>query len=169
MFDPDKASGPAPVSLPDVALRAIASNRQGQGLRIGIVSARFNTDICNGLLAASVSELLQLGVAAADITVCHVPGALEIPVVLAAMAASGQYDALIAIGCIIRGETYHFEIVANESARGVLEVQLKTGVPIANVVLTTENEAQARVRVAVKGMEAAQAAVEMAQLLKAVR
>lgn len=169
MFDPQKAATQAQLHLPDVGLRDININRNGTGLRIGLVSARFNSEICAGLQASCIAELLALGVAGSDITLAHVPGALEIPVVLAAMAQSGQYDALVAIGCVIRGETYHFEIVCNESARGVLDVQLKTGLPIANLVLTTENEEQARVRIAIKGAEAAQAAVEMANLLKAVR
>ncbi len=139
------------------------------GLRIGIVMSRFNTDISDGLYSACIDELKRLGIAAADITVGNVPGALEIPLVLQTMAQSGKYDALIAIGCVIRGETYHFEIVSNESARGVLDVQLKTGIPIANAVLTTEDDDQALVRMKIKGTEAAQAAIEMVNLLKAVR
>jgi 6,7-dimethyl-8-ribityllumazine synthase len=111
--------------------------------------------------------LRRLGVS--DTTLATVPGALEIPLALQTMAQSGKFDALVALGCVVRGETYHFEIVANESARGVSEVQLGTGVPVANAVLTTETDGQAEVRMHQKGMEAAQCAVEMARLLKAVK
>lgn len=141
----------------------------GAGLRIGIVISRFNPDIGEGLFSACVAELKRLGVAPANITSSSVPGALEIPLVLQAMAQSGKFDALVAVGCVIRGETYHFEIVSNESARGVLDVQLQTGVPIANAVLTTEDDDQALVRMSIKGSEAAQAAVEMVNLLKAFK
>lgn len=141
----------------------------GHGLRVGIVMSRFNPDIGEGLLSACADELKRLGVAPADMAIASVPGALEIPLVLQTMAQSGKFDALVAIGCVVRGETYHFEIVANESARGITDVQLNTGVPIANAVLTTEDDDQASVRMAQKGMEAAQAAVEMANLLKTVK
>jgi 6,7-dimethyl-8-ribityllumazine synthase len=146
----------------------------GKGLHIGIVWSRFNEDIVRELLTACDKELVGLGVAAADIDVVSVPGALEIPLALQAMAlerrgfAGRRYDALIALGAVVRGETYHFEIVANESARGILDVQLETGVPIANAVLTSNTEEQARVRAVVKGAESARVAVEMANTLKAV-
>ena len=146
----------------------------GRGLHVGIVWSRFNEDIVRELLTACDKQLVELGVAAADIDVVSVPGALEIPLALQAMAlerrgfASRRYDALIALGAVVRGETYHFEIVANESARGILDVQLETGVPIANGVLTSDTEEQARVRAAVKGAETARVAVEMANTLKAV-
>jgi len=146
----------------------------GRGLHIGIVWSRFNEEIVRELLTACDKELVALGVDAADIDVVSVPGALEIPLALQAMAlerrgfASRRYDALIALGAVVRGETYHFEIVANESARGILDVQLETGVPIANGVLTSNTEEQARVRAAVKGAESARVAVEMANTLKAV-
>ena len=143
-------------------------NLNGAGLKVGIVMARFTLDVCEGLLSACTAELQRLGVAAGDITISTVPGALEIPLVLQTMAQTGKYDALVALGCVIRGETYHFEIVSNESARGITEVQLATGMPIANAVLTTENDDQALVRMQVKGADCAQAAVEMANLLKAV-
>lgn len=141
----------------------------GAGLRIGIVTSRFNPDIGEGLFSACIDELLRLGVAARDITSTSVPGALEVPLVLQTMAQSGKFDALVAVGCVIRGETYHFEIVSNESARGILDVQLRTGVPIANAILTTEDDDQALVRMAPKGTEAAQAAIEMVNLLKACK
>ncbi|HTY02997.1 MAG TPA: 6,7-dimethyl-8-ribityllumazine synthase [Rhodocyclaceae bacterium] len=148
-------------------IREIEPNLAGSGLRVGIVMARFNETIGEGLLSGCCQELRRLGVA--ETTLATVPGALEIPLALQTMAGSGRYDALVAIGCVIRGETYHFEIVANESARGVTEVQLATGVPIANAVLTTENDEQAEVRMHQKGMEAAQCAVEMANLIRAAK
>jgi 6,7-dimethyl-8-ribityllumazine synthase len=147
---------------------------RGEGLHIGIVWSRFNEEIVRELLTACDKQLVELGVEAADIDVVSVPGALEIPLVLQAMAlerrgfASRRYDALIALGAVVRGETYHFEIVANESARGILDVQLETGVPVANGVLTSNTEEQARSRAAVKGAESARVAVEMANTLKAV-
>ena len=146
----------------------------GKGMRVAIVWSRFNEELGRLLLTACDRELVNLGVAAGDIDVVSVPGALEIPLVLQALAlerrgfGGSRYDALIALGCVVRGETYHFDIVANESARGILDVQLETGVPIANGVLTTETEEQARVRAAVKGAEAARVAVEMANTLEAV-
>ncbi len=150
-------------------IQEIDPNLAGAGLRIGIVQARFNADIGEGLLSGCRSELARLGVAGADVTLATVPGALEIPLVLQTMAQTGHFDALIALGAVIRGETYHFEIVSNESARGVTDVQLNSGLPIANAVLTTENDDQALVRMAQKGAEAAQAAVEMANLLAAIK
>ena len=146
----------------------------GEGLRIGVVWSRFNEEIVRELVTACDKQLVELGVAAADIDVVSVPGALEIPLALQAMAlerrgfASRRYDALVALGAVVRGETYHFEVVANESARGILDVQLETGIPIANGVLTSNTEEQARARAAVKGAEAARVAVEMANTLKAV-
>lgn len=147
----------------------IESNLNGHGLRIGIVQARFNADIGAGLRSGCLAELTKLAVAAADISFATVPGALELPLILQAMAQSGRFDALIALGAVIRGETYHFEIVSNESARGITDVQLNSGIPIANAVLTTENDDQALVRMVQKGAEAAQAAIEMANLLKAIK
>lgn len=144
--------------------RKIALN--GQGLKIGIVRARFNHTITEGLLAACVDTLVRLGVSESSIRVVNVAGALEIPVVLKHMADSGQYDALIAIACVIRGETYHFEVVSNESNAGITRVQLDTGVPIGNAVLTLENEDQAVVRMDEKGVDVARVAVEMAQLIQ---
>jgi 6,7-dimethyl-8-ribityllumazine synthase len=152
----------------------VTPNLNGKGLRIGIVWSRFNEDLVRILLTACDKELVKLGVAATDIDVVSVPGALEIPLLLQSLAlerrgfGGSRYDALVALGCVVRGETYHFEIVANESARGILEVQLETGMPIANGVLTTENEEQARARAAVKGAEAARVAVELANTLEAV-
>lgn len=147
------------------------SNENGEGLRIGVVVARFNQDICDGLLSSTINELHQLGVSAQDITVCSVPGALEIPLVLQSLAdeETSPYDALIALGAVVRGETYHFEVVSNDSCRAVMEVQLATGVPIANGILTTENDDQALVRMHDKGADCARCAVEMARLHAAIR
>ena len=146
---------------------------RGAGLRIGVVWSRFNEEIVRSLVTACDKQLVELGVAADDIDVVSVPGALEIPLVLQTMAIerrgfARRYDALVALGAVIRGETYHFEVVANESARGILEVQLETGVPIANAVLTCDTEEQARSRAATKGAEAARVAVEMANTLREI-
>lgn len=136
----------------------------GADLRIGIVQSRFNEPVCLGLRKACVAELLSLGVMAEDILVATVPGALEIPFALQKMAEAGQFDALVALGAVIRGETYHFELVSNESASGIASVSLRFDLPIANGVLTTDNDAQAEARVNEKGRDAARAAVEMANL-----
>jgi 6,7-dimethyl-8-ribityllumazine synthase len=147
-------------------VKEIEINLDGAGLRIGIVLSRFNSNIGDGLLSACQKELLKLGVADKDITLATVPGALETPLVLHQMADSQKFDALIALGAIVRGETYHFEVVSNESARGISEVQLNTGIPVANAVLTTEDDEQAIARMAIKGAEAAAVAIEMVNLLK---
>ncbi len=149
-------------------MREIEKNLDGKGMQIGVVLSRFNSDIGDGLLSACKSELLKLGVATDDITIVTVPGALETPLILQHMALSEKFDALIALGAIIRGETYHFEVVSNESARGISEVQFNTGVPVANAVLTTEDDDQALARMYIKGAEAAQVAVEMANLVRAL-
>ena len=149
-------------------MREIEKNLNGKGMQVGIVLSRFNSNIGEGLLNACKSELLNLGVSSDDITIATVPGALETPLILQHMALSEKYDALIALGAIIRGETYHFEVVANESARGISEVQLNTGVPVANAVLTTEDDEQAIARMHIKGAEAAQVAVEMYNLVRAL-
>ncbi|MGO4380782.1 6,7-dimethyl-8-ribityllumazine synthase [Pseudoduganella sp. RAF53_2] len=140
------------------------TNLSGEGLRIGIVQARFNEDVCHGLLSACLAELKHLGVADEDVLHVTVPGALEIALVLQKMAESNQFDALIALGAVIRGETYHFELVSNESGAAITRVGLDYSIPIANAVLTTENDEQAEVRMAVKGADAARVAVEMANL-----
>lgn len=149
-------------------IREIDPNLDGAGLRVGVVMARFNLDVCEGLLSACTTELKRLGVAAEDITIATVPGALEIPLVLQTMAQTGDFDALVALGAVIRGETYHFEVVSNDSCRAVMEVQLETGVPVANGILTCEDDDQALARMAQKGADCAQAAVEMANLLRAL-
>ena len=138
----------------------------GAGLRIAIVMGRFNIDVGEGLLSSCTEALAKHGVRAEDIYIVTVPGALEIPLALQTLAHSDEYDALIALGAVIRGETYHFEIVSNESCRGISEVQLETGVPIANGILTTEDDDQALARMSQKGADCAAAAVEMANLLR---
>jgi 6,7-dimethyl-8-ribityllumazine synthase len=142
-----------------------AGKLDGKGLYIGIVQARWNESITGALAKASREELLALGVEEGNIDLVMVPGALEIPVALQALAEKGGYDALIAIGCVIRGETYHFELVANESAAGVTRVSLDYQLPIANVILTTENEPQAVARQDEKGRDAARVVVEMCNVL----
>ncbi len=141
----------------------------GKGLAVGVVMSRFNQDIGEGLLAACTGELKRLGVAEGDIEIAAVPGALEIPLVLQTMAQSRRFDALVALGAVIRGDTYHFEVVSNDACRAVMEVQLETGVPVANGILTCENDDQALARMQQKGSDCAQAAVEVANLLRAVR
>lgn len=144
----------------------IEKNLDGEGMKIGIVMSRFNIDVCEGLLSACACQLKKQGVADGDIVLATVPGALEIPLVLQTMAKSGKYDALIALGAVIRGETYHFELVANESGSGVTRVTLDCGLPIANAILTTENDDQALARMTEKGRDAALVAIEMVNLLK---
>ena len=146
-------------------LDATDSRLNGKKLSIGIVQARFNAGITDALAAACKAELLALGVAEKNITLVQVPGALEVPLALMAMADKLKFDALIALGCIIRGETYHFELVANESGAGVSRVALDHQIPIANAILTTENLDQALARQTDKGRDAARVAVEMANLL----
>ncbi|WP_439518458.1 6,7-dimethyl-8-ribityllumazine synthase [Hydrogenophaga sp.] len=140
----------------------------GRKLSIGIVQARFNEAITDALFNACLSELLALGVQEKNIAHVKVPGALEVPVALQAMAERDDFDALIALGCIIRGETYHFELVANESGAGVTRLALDYQIPIANAILTTENLEQAVARQVDKGRDAARVAVEMAHLLQEI-
>ncbi|MCE2689131.1 MAG: 6,7-dimethyl-8-ribityllumazine synthase [Rubrivivax sp.] len=143
-----------------------AAALRGEGLSIGIVRARFNDELTSALAQACIAELLALGVDEGDIRHVTVPGALEVPVALKALAETGDHDALVALGCIIRGETYHFELVANESGAGVTRAALDSGLPIANAILTVEDEAQAWTRAEDKGRDAARVAVEMANLLE---
>ncbi len=150
-------------------MKQLHINLDGRGLRVGIVQGRFNAEVGTGLLNACCTTLKTLGVDDDNICVATVPGALEIPLTLQRMAQSGKFDALIALGAVIRGETYHFEIVSNESAAGITQVQLDTGVPIANGILTTDTDAQATARIAEKGADCAKAAIEMANLLKQIQ
>jgi 6,7-dimethyl-8-ribityllumazine synthase len=145
-----------------------AARLDGTGLRVGIVRSRFNENIGVAMLSACRGRLAELGVPQANVLVLDVPGALEVPLALQKLATTGKYDALIALGAVIRGETYHFEIVSNQSASGITTVALDTGVPIANGILTTETDAQAEERAAQKGRDCAEVAVEMANLLRAV-
>lgn len=144
------------------------SDLDGAGVRVGIVQARFNEKVCQGLLDACVAELRRLGVEDEDILHVTVPGALEVPLALKKMADTNQFDALIALGAVIRGETYHFELVSNESGAGITRVGLDAGIPIANAILTTENDEQAEVRMTEKGADAARVAIEMANLALAL-
>ncbi|MEQ1516202.1 MAG: 6,7-dimethyl-8-ribityllumazine synthase [Usitatibacteraceae bacterium] len=143
-------------------------NLDGRRLRIGIVQSRFNEPIVAGMLNACVAELQNCGVDTNAIDHVSVPGALEIPVALQTMAHTQTYDALIAIGAVIRGDTYHFEVVSNESCRGVMDVTLETGVPIANGILTVDTDEQALARIATKGADCARAAIEMAHTISTI-
>ena len=149
-----------------MSMDIIESSLDGRALRIGIVQARFNDYAGEGLLDACVKELVKLGVVEEDITLIRVPGALEIPFALQQLASTEEYDALVAIGAVIRGDTYHFEVVSNESASGIMQVSLDFDIPIANAVLTTENDEQTQARLLEKGTDAAKVAVEMANLRK---
>jgi len=151
-----------------MAIDLIEPNFDGSVMRIGIVQARFNEWAGEILSRSCIEELLTLGVEEDDITLITVPGALEVPLTLVKLAQSGRFDALIASACVIRGETYHFEVVANESAAGVARVSLETGTPIANAILTVEDDEQARARLVEKGRDAARVAVEMANLMYAL-
>jgi 6,7-dimethyl-8-ribityllumazine synthase len=151
-----------------MAIDEISPDLDGTGLRIGIVQSRFNEWAGQALARACIDELLQLGVDEGDITRVTVPGALEVPLTLARLADAGDFDALVALGCVIRGDTYHFEVVAGESASGLTRVALDTGLPVVNGILTTDDEEQARVRVNDKGRDAARVAVEMGNLIWAL-
>jgi 6,7-dimethyl-8-ribityllumazine synthase len=149
-------------------MRRIPPNLRGADRRVGIVVSRFNANIGDGLLAGALRALAEAGVRDDDIRVATVPGALETPLALQRLAQSGEFDALVALGAVIRGDTYHFEIVANESAAGLSSVQLEFGIPIGNGILTCDTDAQAHARMDAKGYEAAQAALEIANLLDAI-
>jgi 6,7-dimethyl-8-ribityllumazine synthase len=149
-------------------IQRIAPNVNGDGRRVAIVLSRFNGDIGEMILAGALRSLAEAGVAERDILVATVPGALETPLALQRIAQSGEFDALVALGAVVRGDTYHFEIVANESAAGVASVQLEFGIPVGNGILTTDTEEQARSRADAKGYEAARAALELANLQDAI-
>jgi len=149
-------------------VKRLPVSARGDNLRVGIVVSRFNGPIGDGLLAGALRALQEAGVHDDDIVIASVPGALETSLALQSLAQSDDYDALVALGAVIRGETYHFEIVANESARGVSEVALEFGIPVGNGILTCDTDAQAEARMDAKGFEAAQAALELANLLDAI-
>ena len=151
-----------------MAIRRIESNVSGRDRRIAIVVSRFNADIGEGLLQSALRAVAEAGVSDDRTTVVSVPGALEAPLALQRLAQTGDFDALVAVGAVIRGDTYHFEIVANESAAGLSSVQLDFGIPIGNGILTCDTEEQARARMDTKGYEAARAALELANLLDAI-
>ena len=142
----------------------IKPDLSGEGLRVGIVRSRFNEEIGVAMLEACRKRLAELRVVA--FTVVTVPGSLEVPLALQKLANTESYDALIALGAVIRGETYHFEVVSNESAAGLMQVQLDAGIPVANGILTADTEEQARSRAARKGKDCAEVAVEMANLAR---
>jgi 6,7-dimethyl-8-ribityllumazine synthase len=148
-----------------MTIRELKIDLEGEGLRVAIVQARFNDAVGQAEREACVRELLALGVDQNDILLTSVPGALEIPLALSQLAETGRFDALIALGAVIRGETYHFELVSNESAAGISKVALEFHIPVANGVLTTETDEQAMARAEAKGVDCARAAVEMANLL----
>jgi 6,7-dimethyl-8-ribityllumazine synthase len=148
-----------------MAIEEVTPDLDGAGLRVAIVQSRFNEWAGQALAQACIDELLRLGLDEGDIVRVTVPGALEVPLTLARLADGGDFDALIALGCVIRGDTYHFEVVANESAAGLTRVALDAGVPVVNGILTTDDEAQARLRVNDKGRDAARVAVEMGNLM----
>ncbi|WP_062307914.1 6,7-dimethyl-8-ribityllumazine synthase [Polynucleobacter sinensis] len=150
------------------AVGVLAADLNGQDLRVGIVQARFNEEHCVALTTACIEELIKLGVAQSDIKLVTVPGALEIPFALQKLAQTGEFDGLVALGAVIRGETYHFELVSNESAAGITRISIESGLPIANGVLTCDTDEQAQVRVQVKGADCAKAVVEMANLALAL-
>lgn len=146
-------------------MQTIRPDLNGNNLKIGIVQARFSNEIGSAMVAVAHKKLLELGVADEDITLITVAGALEIPLALQNLAAAETFDALIAFGAVIRGETYHFELVSNESGAGITRIGLDYNIPIANAVLTTENDEQAHARIEEKATDAALVAVEMANLL----
>lgn len=150
------------------AVGVLAADLNGQDLRVGIVQARFNEEHCVALTTACIEELIKLGVSQADIKLVTVPGALEIPFALQKLAETGEFDGLVALGAVIRGETYHFELVSNESAAGITRISIESGLPIANGVLTCDTDEQAQIRVQVKGADCAKAVVEMANLALAL-
>jgi 6,7-dimethyl-8-ribityllumazine synthase len=149
-------------------VKRLPKSVRGEGRRIGIVVARFNPPFGDTLLDSALKALAAAGVADNDITIVSVPGSLEIPLALQRLAQTGDFDALVALGAVVRGETYHFEIVANESAAGLSSVQLEFGIPIGNGILTTDTEAQANARAPTKGGDAALAALELANLFDAI-
>jgi 6,7-dimethyl-8-ribityllumazine synthase len=149
-------------------IRRLTANTRADKFRVGIVLSRFNPEIGELLLQGASRALSESGVDERSVTLVTVPGALESPLALQRMAQTGRYHALIALGAVIRGETYHFDIVANESASGLSSVQLEFGIPIGNGILTTDTDEQARERADAKGRDAVLAALEMANLLAAI-
>mgnify|MGYP000255244007 CR=1 FL=1 len=150
------------------AVGVLAADLNGQDLRVGIVQARFNEDHCIALRNACITELLALGVAQSDVKLVTVPGALEIPFALQKLVETGEFDGLVALGAVIRGETYHFEVVSNEACAGITRVGLDYVLPIANAVLTVETTEQAQERQVINGTAAARVAVEMANLVNEI-
>jgi 6,7-dimethyl-8-ribityllumazine synthase len=148
----------------------IQGSADGTGLRIAVACSRFNGNVTRLLLAGALGELDSRGVTGADRTVVWVPGAFELPLAAAAAARSGQYDAVICLGAVIRGETSHYDIIAGQCAAGIQQIQLELSLPVVFGVLTTENLDQALARAGGsagdKGAEAATTAIEMANVLR---
>jgi 6,7-dimethyl-8-ribityllumazine synthase len=142
-------------------------------LRVAIVAARFNAHIVDALVDGAKSALAAHGLAAEQRPVYRVPGAWELPAVAAMLSRDGRIDAVVALGCVIRGETSHYDVIVNESARGLMQVSVQSGMPVGNGVLACENEAQAHARAGGKegnkGAEAALAALELAALARTLR
>lgn len=150
-------------------MQIIEKNLDGTGLKIGMVQARFTNEVGSAMVKVAREKLLELGVFDDDIVLVTVPGALEVPLALQNLALTEQFDALIAFGAVIRGETYHFELVSNESAAGIARIGLDFNIPIANAILTTENDEQAHARIHEKATDAALLAVEMVNLRQRLR
>lgn len=150
-------------------MQTIEKNLDGTGLKIGMVQARFTNEVGSAMVKVAREKLLELGVFDDDIVLVTVPGALEVPLALQNLALTEQFDALIAFGAVIRGETYHFELVSNESAAGITRIGLDFNIPIANAILTTENDEQAHARIHEKATDAALVAVEMVNLRQRLR
>lgn len=147
-----------------MGIEVYRADTDGRGVRVGIAQARFNEPLCDALREACLAELTRLGVDAEDIFVCSVPGALEVPGTLELMGKTRQFDALIGLGAVVRGETYHFEVVSNESAAGLTRLAQDFSLPVVNGILTVDDDAQGQARASEKGADAARVAVEMANL-----
>lgn len=142
------------------------SQQDIKSLKVGVVFSRFNTPVVKEILSSCIEQLIFKGINKDHILQKEVPGALEIPSLINAIAASKKYDVLIGVGAVIRGETYHFEVVSDQSANGLMHVQLKNNIPVINAIITTNSADEAFARTKIKGQEAANGAIEMALLIK---
>jgi 6,7-dimethyl-8-ribityllumazine synthase len=166
---PEPESAPTvSIDMEETEIDYIPADHDGAGLRIGIVRSRGKDALTKTIQAACLTELINIGVDRSDIICASVPGALDLAFALSQMAVSDQFDALIGIGCIVRGETYQFEVTSNESARGLADVGLRHGIPVANAVLIVDTGEQAQARAESKGAEAARIAVELTNLTLAL-
>lgn len=141
----------------------------GEGDRYGLVVSRFNQEITNQLLEGAIEGLKQHGVSEEELTIAWVPGAFEIPLIAKKLAESKKYDAVICLGAVIRGETSHFDFVADQAARGILQASLASGIPVIFSVLTTDTVEQAEVRAKNKGLSGALSAIEMVNIIKSIQ